>query len=42
MADLIKKLFEAGWEWLDFRTGINALIKDQLTEYRIPPKLNFW
>lgn len=42
MADLIKKLFEAGWEWLDFRTGINALIKDQLTEYHIPPKLNFW
>lgn len=42
MADLIKKIFEAGWEWLDFRTGITALIKDQLTEYRIPPKLNFW
>ena len=30
------------WAWFDYRTGISALLKDQLTEYRIPPKVNFW
>lgn len=30
------------WEWIDYRTGITALLKDQLTEYRVPPRLNFW
>lgn len=42
MNTLIKKWCEAIWEWIDYRTGISALIKDQLTEYRIPQKLNFW
>lgn len=42
MSNLIKKWCENAWEWIDYRTGISALLKDQLTEYRIPPKLNFW
>lgn len=42
MNNLIKKWCENAWEWIDYRTGISALLKDQLTEYRIPPKLNFW
>ncbi len=28
--------------WLDYRTGVRDLVKDQLTEYRVPPRLNKW
>jgi quinol-cytochrome oxidoreductase complex cytochrome b subunit len=30
------------YDWVDYRTGISDLMKDQLTEYRVPPKLNKW
>ena len=42
MNKLLKEWRENIWQWIDYRTGLSALIKDQLTEYRIPPKLNFW
>ncbi|MEE8484046.1 MAG: cytochrome b N-terminal domain-containing protein [Nitrospinota bacterium] len=40
--DRFKKLIETGIDWIDYRTGARELVKDQLTEYRIPPKLNKW
>lgn len=42
MVKKIKELIETGYEWIDYRTGAKELIKDQLTEYRIPPKLTKW
>ncbi|MBI4382716.1 MAG: cytochrome b N-terminal domain-containing protein, partial [Nitrospinae bacterium] len=38
----LKKIYLAVLEWIDYRTGVSDLVKDQLTEYRVPPKLNFW
>lgn len=29
-------------DWVHYRTGIKDLVKEQLTEYRIPPNLNKW
>lgn len=29
-------------DWIDYRTGVKDLTKDQLTDYRVPPRLNKW
>lgn len=42
MVRLLKQLFESVYDWIDYRTGLKALIRDQLTDYRVPPKLNKW
>lgn len=38
----LKKQALVVYDWVDYRTGIKALMKEQLTEYRVPPKLNKW
>ncbi|MFQ5449929.1 MAG: cytochrome bc complex cytochrome b subunit [Nitrospinaceae bacterium] len=42
MKKLFKKWIAAVWDWVDYRTGIKDLIREQLTEYRVPPRLNKW
>ena len=42
MANQRKKLLDSIYDWVDYRTGIRDLIKGQLTEYRIPPRVNKW
>ena len=36
--DLINRFID----WVHYRTGIKDIVKDQITEYRVPPKLNKW
>lgn len=38
----LKKQALVLYDWVDYRTGIQDLAKDQLMEYRVPPKLNKW
>lgn len=40
--NMIKELTESAYNWIDYRSGAKDLVKDQLTEYRIPPKLTKW
>jgi quinol-cytochrome oxidoreductase complex cytochrome b subunit len=42
MITWLKKQALVLYDWVDYRTGIQGLMKDQLTEYRVPPKLNKW
>lgn len=42
MMTWLKKQALALYDWVDFRTGARDLVKEQLTEYRVPPKLNKW
>jgi quinol-cytochrome oxidoreductase complex cytochrome b subunit len=42
MITWLKKQALALYDWVDYRTGVQDLTKDQLTEYRVPPKLNKW
>ncbi len=42
MLCFIKNLTVSILDWIDYRTGIRELVKDQLTEYRIPSQLNKW
>ncbi len=42
MTTLFKKWIAWALDWIDYRTGVKALTKDQLTDYRVPPKLNKW
>lgn len=42
MANGKKNLANSLYDWVDYRTGIRDLIKGQLTEYRIPPRVNKW
>lgn len=42
MKEQFKKWFAEGYDWIEHRTGVKALIKNQLTDYRLPPKLNKW
>lgn len=42
MFELFKKIASGVYEWFDYRTGVRDLLKEQLTEYRVPPKLNKW
>ena len=42
MLYFIKKISASIYDWIDYRTGVRGLLKEQLTEYRIPPKLNKW
>ena len=42
MRDRLKKWFEAIYDWVDYRTGVKGLVREQLTDYRIPPRLNKW
>jgi ubiquinol-cytochrome c reductase cytochrome b subunit len=37
-----KNLIRTGYDWIDYRTGVKDLVRDQLTDYRVPPKLNLW
>lgn len=36
--DLINRFID----WVHYRTGIKDIVKEQITEYRVPPKLNKW
>lgn len=42
MVSLIKKWTAMIYGWIDYRTGIRDLVKDQMTEYRIPLRVNKW
>jgi quinol-cytochrome oxidoreductase complex cytochrome b subunit len=42
MITWLKKQALVLYDWVDYRTGVQDLVKDQLTEYRVPPKLNKW
>jgi len=39
---MIKRAFAFIYEWVDYRTGISDLVRGQLTEYRVPPRLGKW
>ena len=38
LSDLIDRFID----WVHYRTGLKDIIKEQITEYRVPPKLNKW
>ncbi len=38
LSDLIDRFID----WVHYRTGIKDIVRDQITEYRVPPKLNKW
>ncbi len=38
LSDLIDRCID----WVHYRTGIKDIVRDQITEYRVPPKLNKW
>ena len=42
MKDLLKNWINVGYAWIEHRTGVTKLIKNQITDYRLPPKLNKW
>ncbi|NIQ03126.1 MAG: hypothetical protein GWM98_24355 [Nitrospinaceae bacterium] len=42
MFSWLNDLWERFVEWVHYRTGIKTIVKEQLIEYRVPPKLNKW
>ncbi|MCF8719340.1 cytochrome b [Nitrospina gracilis] len=42
MFSWLNHLYEKILDWIDYRTGIQSIVRDQLTEYRIPARLNKW
>ncbi len=38
LSDLIDRFID----WVHYRTGIKDIVQQQITEYRVPPKLNKW
>lgn len=42
MFSWLNHLYEKILDWIDYRTGIQSIVRDQLTEYRVPARLNKW
>lgn len=42
MFSWLSHLIDRFIDWVHYRTGIKDIVKEQIIEYRIPPKLNKW
>lgn len=42
MFDWLNQLWKRFLDWVDYRTGALQFVREQLVEYRLPPKLNKW
>lgn len=42
MFSWLNYLIEKILDWINYRTGIREMMREQLTEYRVPAKLNKW